>query len=354
MQNPTDLVLRNLSKSYDDLKVVDIERIEIQKGELFALLGPSGCGKSTTMRLIAGFERPDSGEIYLTDQVINYLPVHKRGIAMVFQDYALFPHMTVYENVAFGLRMTKVPKDRIALKVRDALDTVRLQGFETRYPRQLSGGQQQRVALARALIVEPCVLLLDEPLSNLDAKLREEMRVELKDLQRKINITTVFVTHDIQEAFALADRIAVMNHGRIMQIGTPSKIYNEPQNEFIATFVGQPNIFEGAISRIEGDEAFFESDTGLEIAVRWDRRSRANEKGMIILRPEKISISDNASPLKNCFSARIERKIFLGELNKYIVYIGGKRLLITSSRDFEEKRKVFVGWEIESCIFLKD
>jgi ABC-type Fe3+/spermidine/putrescine transport system ATPase subunit len=304
--------------------------------------------------MIAGFEAPDTGEIYLEDTLINDVAVHKRGIAMVFQDYALFPHMTVYENVAFGLKMLKIQKGEIDKKVKEALDSVRLYGLENRYPQQLSGGQQQRVALARALVVKPKVLLLDEPLSNLDARLREEMRVELRDIQRLINITTIFVTHDIQEAFSLADRIAVMNHGCIVQTGSPSQIYNEPKNEFIATFVGQPNIFLGSISSIQDEKAHFVSEKGLEVIIKSDDTIKPGDRGKLIIRPEKISISESASGEINVFSAHILRKIFLGEVTKYVIGLHNERLLVASPKDFPEKKDIVVEWNLEHSLFLKE
>ena len=233
--------LRNVLKEWDDFRL-GIGELEVKDGEFLTLLGPSGCGKTTTLRMIAGFERPDRGEILFDGRPVNDLPPYERNIGIVFQDYALFPHMTVFKNVAFGLEMKGLPKMEIERKVRWALEVVGLTGFENRYPEQLSGGQQQRVALARALVVEPEVLLLDEPLSNLDAKIREKLRGEIKRIQRELGITTLYVTHDQEEAMAISDRIAVMNFGKVEQVGKPLELYYRPRTEFVARFLGLSNI----------------------------------------------------------------------------------------------------------------
>jgi ABC-type Fe3+/spermidine/putrescine transport system ATPase subunit len=223
---------------------VDAVTLDIEAGEFFSLLGPSGCGKTTSLRMIAGFERPDSGRVHVAGKDITDVPVHKRDMGMVFQSYALFPHRTVAENVAFGLRMREVPKSEIERRVRAALEQVALTGLEERRPGQLSGGQQQRVALARALVIEPPVLLCDEPLGALDRKLRQQMQFELKELQRRLGVTLVFVTHDQEEALAMSDRIAVMNHGRVEQVGAPTEIYERPRTRFVADFIGEINLLE--------------------------------------------------------------------------------------------------------------
>uniref|UniRef100_UPI00262D138F ABC transporter ATP-binding protein n=1 Tax=Thermococcus sp. TaxID=35749 RepID=UPI00262D138F len=235
--------LRGIEKCWEDF-CLRISNLKVRDGELLTILGPSGCGKTTTLRIIAGFERPDSGEVLFGDRAVNELPPYERGIGIVFQDYALFPHMTVFRNVAFGLEMRKLPKAEIEKRVREALELVGLEGFENRYPEQLSGGQQQRVALARALVVEPKVLLLDEPLSNLDAKIRERLRSEIGRIQRELGITTLYVTHDQEEAMAISDRIAVMNVGTIEQVGKPLELYYRPKTKFVATFLGTGNILE--------------------------------------------------------------------------------------------------------------
>ena len=238
--------LDQVTKTFDGrVMAVDAVTLDIAAGEFFSLLGPSGCGKTTSLRMIAGFEHPDSGRVHVGGRDITNLPVHRRDMGMVFQSYALFPHRTVAENVAFGLRMREVPKPEIERRVAAALAQVALTGFETRKPGQLSGGQQQRVALARALVVEPPVLLCDEPLGALDRKLRQQMQFELKELQKRLGVTLVFVTHDQEEALAMSDRIAVMNGGKVEQVGTPTEIYERPRTRFVADFIGEINILEG-------------------------------------------------------------------------------------------------------------
>ena len=237
--------LDNVTKTFDGrVLAVDGVTLDIAAGEFFSLLGPSGCGKTTSLRMIAGFELPDSGRVHVAGRDITDLPVHKRDMGMVFQSYALFPHRTVAENVAFGLRMREVPKPDIERRVKAALAQVALTGLEERKPGQLSGGQQQRVALARALVVEPPVLLCDEPLGALDRKLRQQMQFELKELQKRLGVTLVFVTHDQEEALAMSDRIAVMNHGKVEQVGAPTEIYERPRTRFVADFIGEINILE--------------------------------------------------------------------------------------------------------------
>ncbi|MDI3475436.1 MAG: thiamine transport system ATP-binding protein [Thermococcaceae archaeon] len=235
--------LSGIKKAWEDFKL-EINDLRVKDGEFLTLLGPSGCGKTTTLRIIAGFEKPDSGEILFDGKSVNELPPYERGIGIVFQDYALFPHMSVFKNVAFGLEMRRLPKAEIERRVKWALELVGLKGFENRYPEQLSGGQQQRVALARALVVEPQVLLLDEPLSNLDAKIRERLRGEIRRIQRELGITTIYVTHDQEEAMAISDRIAVMNVGKLEQVGSPLELYYRPKTEFVARFLGLSNILE--------------------------------------------------------------------------------------------------------------
>ncbi len=237
--------LDQVTKTFDGrVMAVDAVTLDIAAGEFFSLLGPSGCGKTTSLRMIAGFEHPDSGRVHVGGNDITDLPVHRRDMGMVFQSYALFPHRTVAENVAFGLRMREVPKPEIERRVAAALEQVALTGFENRKPGQLSGGQQQRVALARALVVEPPVLLCDEPLGALDRKLRQQMQFELKELQKRLGVTLVFVTHDQEEALAMSDRIAVMNGGKVEQVGTPTEIYERPRTRFVADFIGEINILE--------------------------------------------------------------------------------------------------------------
>src|SRR3954462_15728053 len=240
--------LRGVTKRFDDFVAVDDLGLAVEPGEFFSLLGPSGCGKTTTLRMIAGFEKPDEGRVVIGGRDLTHVPVHHRDMSMVFQSYALFPHRTVAENVAFGLRMRKVAKHEPNARVAAALAQVKLEGYEERRPAELSGGQQQRVALARAIVIRPPVLLCDEPLGALDRKLRQAMQVELKELQRALGVTLVFVTHDQEEALAMSDRIGVMNAGRLEQVGAPAEIYDRPRTRFVAGFLGEVKLIEGTIS----------------------------------------------------------------------------------------------------------
>lgn len=253
----TRIRLEGITRTYGNVIAVDNVSLDINRGELFTFLGPSGCGKTTTLRIIAGFEIPDSGRLYFDDEDVTFLKPYKRNTAMVFQNYALWPHMTVFENVAYGLKIRKkqlgLTDEDIKRMVLEALELVKLSGLEDRYPLQLSGGQQQRVALARALVVQPRVLLLDEPLSNLDAKLRVEMREEIKKIQKKLGITTIYVTHDQLEALSISDRMGIMNKGRLVQVGTPQELYFKPKNIFVADFLGRSSIYHGElVSKADG------------------------------------------------------------------------------------------------------
>ncbi len=285
-----DVRFVQVEKKFDTATALHALDLEIERGSLFALLGPSGCGKTTTLRLIAGFEQPTSGSVQIRGKDVTGIPAYKRSFGMVFQSFALFPHLTVAENVAFGLKMRNVAKAEIATKVAAALDLVELGRFADRYPRQLSGGQQQRVALARAVVFEPDVLLLDEPLSALDKMLREQMQVEIRHLQQRLGMTTVFVTHDQEEALTMSDRVAVMNDGRIQQAGTPREIYDRPCNEFVATFLGASNILEATVRGTEGADTVIDV-AGNTLTVR-EVSGKAGAKVRFALRPEKISIGN--------------------------------------------------------------
>ena len=320
-----DLIVDKITKKYGKVIAVNKVSFRVVNGEILSLLGPSGCGKTTTLRIIAGLTMPDEGKVLLGERDITRLPPEQRGMGMVFQNYALWPHMTVYENVAFPLRARRLPRDEIDKRVKEALELVKLYELRNRYPHQLSGGQQQRVALARALAVQPKVLLLDEPLSNLDAKLREEMRFELRELQKKLGITAVYVTHDQAEALALSDRIAVMNAGRIMQIGTPKEIYEEPANTFVADFIGKINFIEGYLEEIdEKGYATIRVGEGLYLKAY---TKRIKEKGHVIIgiRPNYIKITSNkpekADQYINILKGKIIRRTYLGEVFDYRIEI---------------------------------
>lgn len=316
-----DVKLRNLVKSFDSVVAVNDISLQIRKSEFFTLLGPSGCGKTTTLRMIAGFNKPDKGEIYFNDRLMNHVLPEKRNTGMVFQNYALWPHMSVFKNVSFGLEMRKTSRHEINRRVKAALDLVNLGELEDRTPDQLSGGQQQRVALARALVIEPDVLLLDEPLSNLDAKLRDEMRKEIKSLQKKLAITTIYVTHDQKEALAVSDRLAVMGIGKIAQVGSPLEIYSNPKNRFVASFIGLINLFHGKIARVRKDEVWIKTNEGLDI---FASSLDSVEKGMEVLvavRPENIDVHHHgfSHPRKNTIDGVIEAIEFLGGLSRHSV-----------------------------------
>ena len=319
--------LEHVSKIYQDPKTgkdfyaVHDTSLSIEPGSFVTLLGPSGCGKTTTLRMIAGFESPDEGEIYLGDEAINALTPNKRDTAMVFQSYALLPHYNVFDNVAYGLKLRKIPKDEIRERVMRILDLVELTGMEGRMTNQLSGGQQQRVALARAFVIEPSVLLMDEPLSNLDAKLRVQMRSVIKKLQRRLGITTIYVTHDQEEALAISDRIAVMKDGHIMQIGTPNEIYAKPQNPFVAGFIGVSNFLDCEVSAPGGGVADVSIKGELNIQV--PVRREYSGKGKISARPEQLFFSTDGMPGTILFST------FLGDFIEYEVQLDdGQNLIV--------------------------
>jgi len=321
------LRLVNLSKRFGKTVAIEGINLEIQDGELMTLLGPSGCGKTTTLRCIAGLLTPDEGEIYLGDERVSDLPPERREVGLVFQNYALWPHMTVYDNLAFGLQLRKVPKAEIKRRVSEALALVRLSGFEERYPRQLSGGQQQRVALARALVIEPRLLLLDEPLSNLDAQLREEMRFEIRELQKKLGITSVYVTHDQAEALVLSDRIAILHEGKLVQVGSPAEIYNRPGNKFVAGFIGLTSFIEGTIVRRDEARGYVVVRTRdeLEIRARSDTLN-PGQKVTLAIRPEHIALYPEEPATRpseaNLFTGTVLRGAYLGDVVDYRIRVG--------------------------------
>lgn len=288
MNDGVAIELRDVSKRFGDVPAVDHVSMQIRDGEFFALLGPSGCGKTSTLRMIAGFEFPSSGTIRIHGRDMGQIPPYRRPVNTVFQSYALFPHMTVARNVAFGLEMKRVPRAEIAERVYAALDMVRLADVADRRPRSLSGGQQQRVALARALVNRPEVLLLDEPLGALDQKLRKEMQLELKRLQHRLGITFIFVTHDQEEALAMANRIAVMNQGKVLQIGTPTEIYERPNCRFVADFIGETNFIEGHVTALDGNHVLLETSDGLRLRGYCQRALSPGTPATLSIRPEKF------------------------------------------------------------------
>jgi len=328
-----------LTKYFGTVVAVDGVSFTAADREITTLLGPSGCGKTTTLRCVAGLEKPEWGEIRIGDRVVNargvFVPPEKRGVGMVFQSYAIWPHMTVFENIAYGLKIKGLPKQEIRERVKKALSLVRLEGFEDRPAPKLSGGQQQRVALARSLVMEPEVLLLDEPLSNLDFKLREAMRVELKEIQRRIGITTIYVTHDQTEALALSDTIIVMDKGKIMQIGTPKEIYRNPRNKIVADFIGQANFFEGRLlAKTEDRLGIIETYEGITLTTPIPEHIKEGERLTISIRPEHIQLhTTKPTAEQNIIQGRIVREVFQGNLTYYKIDVKGREITAQAEPD---------------------
>ncbi|RVU97798.1 ABC transporter ATP-binding protein [Coriobacteriales bacterium OH1046] len=326
--------IEHVSKIYQDPKTgqdfyaVHDANIDIAPGEFVCLLGPSGCGKTTILRMIAGFESPDEGEIYLGGEAINELTPNKRDTAMVFQSYALLPHYNIFDNVAYGLKLRKMDEAAIKRKVTDILDLVGLEGMENRMTNQLSGGQQQRVALARALVIEPGVLLFDEPLSNLDAKLRVDMRNEIRRIQQEAGITAIYVTHDQSEAMAISDQIIIMKKGVVAQIGTPHEVYYQPSDEFVADFIGESNFLKGTVSSIEGGKGIAVIE-GHDVPVSSTGHLAAGDACTLVLRPESAKLAD-----KGVLPCTVSLSRFMGNYQNYQVMVGGSLVKIT---DFNPK-----------------
>jgi spermidine/putrescine transport system ATP-binding protein len=316
-----DVRLVEVTKRFDDIVAVDRLSLEIESGSFFALLGPSGCGKTTTLRMIGGFEQPTEGAIYLGDREVSGLPAYKRDVNTVFQSYALFPHLSVFENVAFGLRRRAVRGRELEGRVREMLRIVGLEGMERRKPRQLSGGQQQRVALARALVNAPKVLLLDEPLGALDLKLRKQMQLELKGIQHEIGITFVHVTHDQEEAMTMADRIAVMNHGRIEQLGTPTELYESPATAYVAGFLGVSNLIAGTVTGSDSVRL----ERGPEVRVRAEALAGRSGSIAVGIRPEKIELGAGHA---NALDGKVVEQAYVGVATQYIVETDCGRLIV--------------------------
>ncbi len=341
--------LDHISKIYQDPKTgkdfyaVKDTSLTIAPGSFVTLLGPSGCGKTTTLRMIAGFESPDEGEIYLGDEAINALTPNKRDTAMVFQSYALLPHYNVFDNVAYGLKLRKVPKDEILSRVMHILNLVELTGMEGRMTNQLSGGQQQRVALARALVIEPSVLLFDEPLSNLDAKLRVSMRTEIRRIQQEVGITAIYVTHDQSEAMALSDNIIIMNKGVVAQMGTPQEIYYHPNSEFVADFIGEANFLRGVMSGRDGDHAVLDIE-GNQTRVAAKAGMQVGQTYTVVLRPESAQLAD-----KGGLGCRVRLSCFMGAYQNYHVMVGETLVKLT---DYNPKNKrIYRVGEFCSLVF---
>ena len=340
-----------VDKSYDgEVLVVKDLNVDIPKGEFLTMLGPSGSGKTTTLMMLAGFETPTNGEIYLDGDAISSIPPYKRGIGMVFQNYALFPHMTVNENLAFPLEVRKLNKSEIKEKVEKALSMVELQDFGNRMPLQLSGGQQQRVALARALVFEPRLVLMDEPLGALDKKLREQMQYEIKHIHGNIGITVVYVTHDQSEALTMSNRIAVFNDGKIQQISTPDVLYEKPENAFVAQFIGENNQLKGKVKSINGNMCVVTTDKGDEIKSLKVNINTVGDASTVSLRPERVEINSTDSNLENSFNAKVKELIYLGDHIRTRVEVCGNDQFIVKvpnsykGADLKEGVSVKLSW----------
>ncbi len=326
MSQEVVLELKNITKQFGEVVAVDNLSISaINKGEFVTFLGPSGCGKTTLLRIIGGFYYPTAGEVIMHGQVINDIQPEKRKTSMVFQNYALFPHMSVFGNVAYGLKLRKISKEEIHRKVANILKVVQLEGLENRKPTELSGGQQQRVALARCIVIEPLIILLDEPLSNLDANLRVTMREEVRKIQQSLNLTTIFVTHDQEEAMSMSDRIVVMNEGRVEQIGTPTEIYEKPATLFIARFIGYINLIKGKIESIKNNIFQISTCVGNLININQDLKEiRDGDDIMVVIRPESVTVTKELSNgKKNSFTGSIRSFTYIGSIVRYNIDVKG-------------------------------
>jgi spermidine/putrescine ABC transporter ATP-binding subunit len=340
--------LENVTKRFGKVIAVNNVTLEIKHGEFFTFLGPSGCGKTTTLRVIAGLETADEGRIFFDNVDVTDYPPYKRNTGMVFQNYALWPHMTVFDNIAYGLKLKKLPKEEIKRKVKEVIDFIKLSGMEDRYPTQLSGGQQQRVALARALVVEPKVLLLDEPLSNLDAKLRVEMREEIQRIQKRLGITAIYVTHDQEEAMVISDRIAILNQGKVMQVGTPQELYKRPRNLFVATFLGRYTMLEGVVEDVSNEGYVKIRGRDVELlgtVTSSDISLRESDKVVSIIRPHAFKFHP-PKHVHTTIEGIIEWVSYLGPYYEARLRVGNTSFLMTVDPSIEvhvgDKMSVYV------------
>ncbi len=343
--------LGDVVKRFGTLEAVSHVSLDIKDGELFTLLGPSGCGKTTILRLVGGFHKPDQGRIFFGDKEVSALAPYERNIGMVFQNYALWPHMTISNNITYGLKLKKIPKAEISEKVSHVLKLVNLSGLENRYPGQLSGGQQQRVALARALVLNPDVLLLDEPLSNLDAKIRIQVRAEIRKLQKELGITTIYVTHDQEEALTLSDRIAVINLGKLQQIGSPRDLYERPENPFVADFIGINNLIPGEIREVSPTERWMRAETKVgPLLCDYRERFKPGDKCMVSVRPETASIGTSQEIRKefNGIAGNISFVYYMGNTIRYDVEIDRGLLFKVDIEDPREHQLFSIGDKV--CI----
>lgn len=344
MSRDAVLALESIVKKYGGAAGVGPVDLVVEKGEFLTLLGPSGCGKTTTLHVVAGLLPPTSGRVLMSGRDITRVEPPRRDMGLVFQNYALFPHKTIFDNVAFGLRMRKVPRPEIRARVRRMLELVGLPGVEERLPDQLSGGQRQRVAVARALVIEPNVLLLDEPLSNLDAVLRKRMRHELRELQQRLGITTLFVTHDQDEAFEMSDRIVLLNHGRIEQIGAPEELYDAPASRFVAEFIGETNLIETRIVATNGASAEVELSQGVNLSAKVGSAAfKPGDRAYLMIRPERIDLAAERPDIGGAIAARIRSRVFSGELMSFELEAGGGIPILCSKPSLPKFRELVPG-----------
>lgn len=352
-----DVEFRGVTKTYGNTIALDRVSLSVQRGEFLTLLGPSGCGKTTLLRMLAGFLEPTAGEIRIGGKPVAGIPPYRRNVGLVFQNYALFPHMSVFENVAFGLRRRGMSGTQLGARVGEVLTLVNLAGYAKRLPRELSGGEQQRVAIARAIAIRPSVLLFDEPLSNLDAKLREIMQVELKQIQREVGVTTIFVTHNQDEALALSDRVAVLSRGQVEQVGTPSEIYVNPRSRFVADFIGRSNILRGRVESWSGEKGIVSTESGLRVEVCSGPSHPIGSTIVIAIRAECVELVGAESPLGNKFDGVVESSVYLGAFTELVVRVGQTGLIarrLNRIGDFGPVagQSVSLGWKPSAGVIL--
>ncbi len=357
MEETYEVEVENVTRRFGDVAAVNSVSLSVRHGEFLTLLGPSGCGKTTLLRMIAGFDTPDEGRVILGGQDVTDVPPYRRNVTTVFQQYALFPHLNVFKNVAFGPERRRIARDEVKRRVRDALEMVRLAGRDESFPNELSGGQQQRVALARALVLEPRVLLLDEPLAALDLKLRKEMQLELKGLQRRLGISFIYVTHDQEEALTMSDRIVVMNAGRIEQVGRAEEIYERPLTEFVAGFIGLSNILQGMVEAMNGEYSMINIG-GVIVRVQ-SNGAKPGEKVKVMVRPEKIRIAGADSD--RALAGKIDSVVYLGDSTQLKVMLESGQIITVLEQNREPSssihnrigERVSISWEPESAIILR-
>lgn len=346
--------LDNVKKKYDEKEIIKGISLDIYEGEFLTLLGPSGCGKTTLLRTISGLEKVSSGKIYIDGEDVTDVIPRKREVNTIFQNFALFSHMTVEKNIGFGLKMKKVPKSEIKSRVKEVIELIQMEGFENRKPTQLSGGQQQRVALARGIVNKPKVLLLDEPLSSLDMKLRKQMQVELKRIQKKMGITFIYVTHDQDEALSMSDRVAIINNGVIEQIDTPRKLYDAPKTKFVADFIGESNQFNAVVVSTQNDEAIIKLEIDLEIKVK-NNHYDVGEKLTVIIRPEQFRLA-REKDITNCFVVKTKEHIYSGSFTKVLGKVDKKEIefIIYNDDDYTKNEEVKLKFSSDDIVILEE